>query len=99
LEAEVLNRDAIISRFKVSAGGEAKSQRKALPKDVAVTLKEQFSSLAGQDLSGFTYEEGRSKQKGAKHDLHIYDASGELRYEGRRFDGAQSISFWTPGTV
>ncbi|HEU0072613.1 MAG TPA: hypothetical protein VFS30_01245 [Dehalococcoidia bacterium] len=86
--------------FKMSTKGEAKSSRHdPLPKDVAVSLKEQFSSLAGQDLSGYTCAQERSNQKGAKHDLHIYDASGELRYEGRRFDGAQGISFWKPGAV
>jgi hypothetical protein len=85
--------------FKMSTKGEAKSQQEQLPKDVAVSLKEQFSSLAGQDLSGYTCIQERSSQKGAKHDLHIYDAAGELRYEGRSFGGSMGISFWKPGTV
>lgn len=85
--------------FKMSTKDEAKSHHDPLSKDVAASLREQFSSLAGQDLSGYTCAQVRSNQKGAKHDLHIYDASGELRYEGRSFGGSLGISFWKPGAV
>jgi hypothetical protein len=67
-----------------------------LPKEVAASLKAQFSSLAGQDLSAYTCEQERSAQTGAKFDIHIYDESGALRYEGRNF-GSQGFSFWKPG--
>ncbi len=93
----MLNKEGILSRFKIGPSGESKAHRDALPKDVLTSLKEQFSSLAGQDLSGFTCEQERSHQKGAKHDLHIYDASGQLCYEGRRFGGSEGISLWKPG--
>lgn len=81
-------------RFGIGGGSEAKAQRMSLPKDIATALAQQFSSLHGQDLSGFTYEQRKSSQAGAKHDLAIYDADGVLRYEGRSFGGSQSASFW-----
>ena len=94
----MLSKTGILSRFKANGGDAAKvAHRSSLPKDVAQSLVEQFSSLVGQDLSGYTCETVRSKQTGAKHDLHIYDWSGALRYEGRRFSGSQGISFWKPG--
>ena len=83
--------------LKFKNGDGAKSDQGSLPKDVAVALVEQFSSLRGQDLSGFTCKQQKSSQTGAKYDLHIYDASGELKYEGRQFSGSQSASFWKPG--
>jgi hypothetical protein len=82
-------------KFK-GGGGDSKAQRSSLPKEMAASLAEQFSSLHGQDLGGFTYEQRRSAQTGARFDISIYDAAGALRYEGRKFDGAQSISFWKP---
>jgi hypothetical protein len=94
----MLSKEGLLSRFKSGAGSGTKDHRAALPKDVAQSLVQQFSSLAGQDLSGFTCEQERSKQSGAKHDLRIYDASGALRYEGRRFSGSQGISFWKAGS-
>ena len=92
------NKDGLLSRFKLGGGGDAKSQRIALPREMAAALGEQFSGLYGQNLSGFTYEQRRSAQTGAKSDISIYDAEGVLRYEGRKFDGAQGISFWKPKT-
>jgi hypothetical protein len=92
----MLNKVSLMSRFK-TGGGEAKLHHSGLSNDIAAALREQFSSLAGQDLSGYTGTQERSRQSGAKFDLHIYDASGELRYEGRKFDGAQGVSFWKPG--
>jgi hypothetical protein len=82
-------------KFK-NGGGDSKSHRSALPKDVAVSLVGQFSSLRGQDLSGFTCEQRKSTQTGAKTDISIYDATGVLRYEGRSFGGSQGSSFWKP---
>ena len=83
-------------RFKLGGGGETKAERMSLPKDIAAALSQQFSSLHGQDLSGFTYEQRRSAQAGAKNDLSIYDTAGVLYYEGRNFGGSQSASFWKP---
>lgn len=93
----MLSKEGILGKFRGGAAQDSKSHRSSLPKDVAVSLRQQFSSLAGQDLDGYTFEQERSKQKGAKHDLRIFDAAGELRYEGRSFGGSAGFSFWKPG--
>ena len=78
---------------------EPKSDRTAITKDVATALVQQFSSLIGKDLHGYTYEQRPSSQPGAKSDISVYDASGALCYEGRKFGGSQGISFWKPASV
>jgi hypothetical protein len=95
----MLSKEGILGKFRGGAGQDSKSHRSSLPKEIAASLREQFSSLAGQDLDGYTCEQERSHQKGAKNDIRIYDAAGELRYEGRSFGGSAGISFWKPGTV
>jgi hypothetical protein len=94
---EVLSKEGILGRFRSNGDSEKQPHRGELPKDVAQGLVEQFSSLRGQDLSGFTCSQERSKQTGAKYDIAVYDAAGELCYEGRKFGGSQGISFWKPG--
>lgn len=94
---EVLSKEGILGRFRSNGGGEKEAHRGQLPKDVAEGLVQQFSSLQGQDLSGFTCTQERSKQNGAKYDIAVYNAAGELCYEGRKFGGSQGISFWKPG--
>lgn len=99
VEAAILSREGILSRFKLGADSESKSGRKALSREVVTSLVDQFPSLAGQDLSGYTCEQERSKQNGAQYDIHVYDATGTLRYEGRKFDRSQGVSFWKPGSA
>jgi hypothetical protein len=92
----MLSKEGILGRLKGGAGHDGKSHRSSLPKDVTAALQQQFSGLAGRDLTGYTCEQERSEVKGAKYDIRIFDPEGRLCYEGRSFGGGQGISFWKP---
>jgi hypothetical protein len=74
---------------------EVHANRTPLPKNLATSIKAQFSFLRVDEINSFTCERRRSAQSGAREDVSVYDTTGKLRYLGRVFDG-HTISFWQP---
>jgi hypothetical protein len=89
----MLSKEAIFSHLRFGSSVES-TDRHPLSKEMAQSLREQFSNLSASELSQFSCEQHRSSQRGARSDILVYNAAGVLRYEGRKFPSTDGIAFW-----
>jgi hypothetical protein len=90
----MLSKAAILSHLKFGTKVET-VEHHPLSKEMVQSLREQFY-LSADQLASFSCEEHRSAQRGARSDILVYDSTGALRYEGRKFGSTVGISFWKP---
>ena len=68
-------------------------QKYPLSKSLTKEIRRHIAVLSGADLSGFTFERRHSDYPGAKSDIVIYDASGNIKLNGREMNSGE-VSFW-----